>query len=242
MRCQPHNTMPSDKTKLSSKKTSGHWKSIQPKLIAGAESGIWDDVLRDYYYDRLKTRYLDPIEAVRNLHLSKVEEPKGEGFAIVAIQCSLVEFLESCYQGTNYNYDDATHWLFPEWLKSFLPGANSKNTARQYTYKNSGKMFISFLTKRDPFKQYFDGALAKDFYKSVRCGVLHEARTKGTWLIHAKSESSLIVDRAGPDGPILYRDDFQEGISTFIKNYCAAVPQNILLQKAFVRKFEHLCI
>jgi hypothetical protein len=229
--------MPPDKTELSSKKTIGHWKDIQPKLIAGADPGIWDDVLRDYYYDRLKTRYLDPIDAIKNLNLCK-----GEGFAIVAIQCSLIEFLESCYQGTNYNSDDAIHCPFPEWLKSFLPGADSKNTTRQYTYKNSRKIFISFLTKREPFKQRFDGPLAKDFYKSVRCGVLHEARTKGTWLIHAKSESSLIVDRNGPDGPILYRDDFQEGISTFIKNYYVAVPQNIPLQQAFIRKFEHLCI
>ena len=95
--------MPSDKTKLSSKKTIGDWKAIQPKLIAGADPGIWDDVLRDYYYDRLKTRYLDPIDAVKNLNLSK-----GEGFAIVAIQCSLVEFLESCFQGINYRYKNPT--------------------------------------------------------------------------------------------------------------------------------------
>jgi hypothetical protein len=100
--------MPSDKTKLSSKKTIGDWRAIQPTLSAGAGRRIWDDVLRDYYYDRLKTRYLDPIEAVRNLHLSKGEEPKGEGFAIVAIQCSLVEFLESCYQGINYKHKKPT--------------------------------------------------------------------------------------------------------------------------------------
>jgi len=208
--------MPSDKTKLSSKKTIGDWKAIQPTLIAGANPGIWDNVLRDYYYDRLKTRYLDPIDAVRELNLSK-----GEGFAIVAIQCSLVEFLESCFQGINYRY---------------------KNPTPPHEYSNSGDVFVSFLTKRPPFNGTFtDGTLARDFYEAVRCGVLHEARTKGTWLIHAKSGSSLIVDRNGPDGPILYRDDFQEGIRTFIKNYRAAVPKESPLQQAFIRKFEHLC-
>ena len=152
--------MPSDKTKLSSKKTIGDWKAIQPKLIAGADPGIWDDVLRDYYYDRLKTRYLDPIDAVKNLNLSK-----GEGFAIVAIQCSLVEFLESCFQGINYKH---------------------KKPTPPHEYNDSSAVFVSFLTKRSPFNGSFtDEALARDFYESVRCGVLHEARTKGAWLIRA---------------------------------------------------------
>jgi hypothetical protein len=236
MSFQPLNTIPSDETQLSSKKKIKDWKTIQPKL-AGAGAGVWDDVLRDFYFDRLKTRYLDPIDAVKDMN-----QRNGEGFAIVAIQCSLVEFLESCYQGINYEHDEATHWWFPECLKHILQGANSRSVARQYTYRSSRKMFISFLTKRAPFNQHFTTPLAKDFYRSVRCGVLHEARTKGTWLILAKSESSLIVDRNGPDGPILYRDDFQDGICTFIDDYRAAVPKDISLQKAFIRKFEHLCI
>jgi hypothetical protein len=234
---QPCNSIPSDETELSSKKKIRDWKVIQPKLLAGADPGIWVEVLRDFYFDRLKTRYLDPIDAVRNQN-----KRNGEGFAIVAIQCSLIEFLESCYQGTNYDHDDAIHWRCFEWLKSFRPGGNSKKTARKYTYKNSRKMCISFLTERAPFKSRFNGALAKDFYRSVRCGVLHEARTKGAWRILAESGSSIIVDPDGRDGPILYRDDFQDGICKFIDDYRAAVPKKCLLQEAFIRKFEHLCI
>ena len=188
-------------------------------LESGASPEIWDGVLRDYYYDRLRTRYLEPIKAVKNLHFFKCRKPEGEGFAIVAIQCSLVEFLESCFLGINYKRKKPT-----------LP----------YEYGESGTVFVSFLCNRAPFNGCFtDEALAWDFYDSVRCGVLHEARTKGAWLIHAKSESSLIVD---PAGPILYRDDFQEAIVKFIEDYRAAVPQKIKLQQAFIRKFEHLCI
>ena len=206
-------------TKLSSKKTIGHWKAIEPKLVSGASPGIWEDVLSDYYYDRLKTRYLDPIKAVQNLHFFKCRKPEGEGFAIAAIQCSLIEFLESCFQGIDYA------------LKPILP----------YEYRNSGDLFVSFLTKRQPFDGAFNKALAKSFYESVRCGVLHEARTKGAWLIHTrrKNQPSLIVDS---NGPTLYRDAFQEAIITFIADYSTMVPRDRGLQLAFISKFHHLCV
>ena len=127
MRCEPNDTMPPDSTWLSSRKTIGHWKAIKPNLVE-AESAVWNEVLDDFYFDRLKTRYLDPIEAVKNLKKSAEDEkPKGEGFAMVAIQCSLIEFLESCYQGINYDHNGANSWLFPKWLKRCCLGADSSS-------------------------------------------------------------------------------------------------------------------
>lgn len=207
------NARKTNSIKLSPTKTIGDWNAIKPMLIKGADSGIWEEVLRDFYYERLRARYLDPIKAINAKGTSK-----GEGFAIVAIQCSLIEFLESCFQGINYKL---------------------KNPAPPHEYNKSGAVFVSFLTERDPFKGKFGDGLAKGFYESVRCGVLHEARTKGTWLIHAKSASSIMID---PAGPILYRDNFQEAIIKFIENYRAAVPRDNTLQQAFIRKFDHLYV
>lgn len=223
--------MAADSTALSSKKTVGDWKAIQPQLAAGAPPEIWKQVLEDFYNDRLKTRYLDPIKAISGLKLSK-----GEGFAIVAIQCSLVEFLESCFQGINYDHQKPTRGRLRDFCLRFFPWFKS---VPHHTYKDSAKIFISFLTTRDPFRQCFKTkALARDFYKSVRCGVLHESRTKGAWLVHDTSGSALIVD---PAGPILYRDDFQDAIERFIAAYVAVVPNEPQLQQAFIRKFDHLC-
>lgn len=204
--------VPTDSVELSPKKTIGDWNAIRDQLHAGAPPKIWDDVLRDFYYERLESRYLDPIKAIQS-----TPKFKGEGFAIVAIQCSLIEFLESCLQGTNYEY---------------------RNPVAPYEYKNSGDLFVSFLTKRQPFQPHFDEALAGSFYREVRCGILHEARTKGKWVIMAKNPS-LIVDRSQP---ILYRDNFQKAIIQFITDYRTNVPQDVELQKAFIRKFDHLCI
>jgi hypothetical protein len=204
--------VPTDLVELSPKKTIGDWKAIRDQLSAGVTSQIWEGVLRDFYYERLKSRYLDPIKAIQSK-----PEFKGEGFAIVAIQCSLIEFLESCLQGRNYNY---------------------KNPVPPYEYNISGDLFVSFFTERQPFKPHFDRHLARAFYTEVRCAVLHEARTKGKWVIKARNPS-LIVDS---NERILYRDNFQEGIIQFISDYRSMVPQDIELQEAFIRKFNHLCI
>jgi len=143
--------------------------------------------------------------------------------------------------GTNYNSDDAIHCPFPEWLRAFFRALTPKTPLGSTHTRIVVKYLFPFNQART-IQATLRRPSSQGFYKSVRCGVLHEARTKGTWLIHAKSESSLIVDRNGPDGPILYRDDFQEGISTFNKKLLRRCPQNIPLQQAFIRKFEHLCI
>jgi len=202
--------MPAPDTELSTKKTVDDWQKLKPTLL-GSPPTVWAEVARDYFRDRLESRYLKPIDAIRASNAQK-----GEGFAVVAIQCSLVEFLESCYQGKNYR------WRAP-------------TTATEYG--NSGEMFVSFLTKRAPFGARFDEDLAKDFYDAVRNGVLHEARTKRNWLIWASSGRDLIVD---PAGPILYRDDFQAALKKFIDQYCLDLETDTGLQAAFITKFEHL--
>jgi hypothetical protein len=132
----------------------------------------------------------------------------------------LIEFLESCLQGINYKY--------------CRPGQKPG----PFGYSESLAVFRSFLTTRDPFKRDFDAALAEDFYRKVRCGVLHEARTYGTWLVHDWHSSGRCVE---PATPILYRDNLQKGIEAFASAYAAMVPANADLKSAFVRKFENLC-
>ena len=97
---------------------------------------------------------------------------------------------------------------------------------------------MSFLTKRTPFNAEFDAPLARDFYKNVRCGLLHEARTKGGWTIQGKSHAAKLVSRADS---IVYRDDFQDGLLTFFKWYEGSLLTQTQLQDAFTRKFDSLC-
>jgi hypothetical protein len=141
---------------------------------------------------------------------------EGEGFSILAIICSLIEFLESTIQGKNYR------WRRP-----------SDNE-----YSSSKNMFISFLCTRHPFSAAFDPQLAERFYVGVRCAILHEARLKDGWSLVANGPAGVIIN---PDELILYRVNFQDALIKCIDWYGTALQLDRTLQEAFVRKFDSLC-
>lgn len=196
---------------ISPTKRASDWRDVRKNLTPGSNPQLWKKVQRDFFASRISERYLRPIEQIQG-----DGRFRGEGFAIVALQCSLVEFLESTLQGKNYR------------LKK--PG--------EHEYSDSGKMFKSFLQHREPFSADFDGETSKSFYEDVRCGVLHEARTKKGWIIRAGNFSNRIIDG---DNRIVYRDAFQNALGTFFKWYALALPTEVKLQEAFRRKWDGLC-
>jgi hypothetical protein len=166
----------------------------------------------------LSSRYLDPIKVLQDSGTFQ-----GEGFSIAAIQCSLIEFLESTVQGKSY--------------RLLVKGAPPLGP---YEYGRSGEMFESFLLKRTPFTSEFDAAAAHDFYEGVRCGLLHEARTKNGWVIRAK-HGGRIIEVTGSQ-KVVYRDDFQKAILDFVAWYKTALTSDPVIQGAFIRKFDSLCV
>ena len=132
-------------------KTAADWKLTRSILVSTTDPAIWGAAFDDYFETRMELRYLNPIRV-----LQENGTFQGEGFSIAAIQCSIIQFLESTWQGLSYKYRN--------------PGA--------FEYAESGKIFKDFLTKRDPFKTEFTDDIATDFYVGVRCGLLHEAEQK----------------------------------------------------------------
>jgi hypothetical protein len=176
---------------------------------------VWEKAYEDYFVQRLRLRYLDPIKV-----LQENGTYQGEGFSIVAIQCTLVEFLESTLQGVRYRYLG----------RGESPG--------EYEYSSSREIFTQFLTTRKPFSDYFDNSLAMEFYVNIRCALLHEACTKNGWRIWAKNSHGKIVEA---ERKIVFRDDFQNAFLTFIQTYKHELMLNPSLQQAFIRKFDSLC-
>ncbi len=197
---------------ISGRKTAADWLATRQTLVIGRPDG-WQSAYADFYQERLRLRYLEPIEV-----LQANGELRGEGFSIVAIQCSLIEFLESTAQGTNYKYVRRGQQL----------GA--------FEYSSSRDVFVSFLTNRSPFAATFDAGTAEDFYASVRCGLLHEARTKNGWRIWAGGPAAVDTQKK-----IVYRNNFQDGLLTYLAAYAAQLPQDSSLQAAFIRKLDYLC-
>jgi hypothetical protein len=197
-------------------KTVDDWKAFRSSLTLGKDPARWQEAFDSYFHARLSLRYLNPIKI-----LQENGTFQGEGFSILAIQCSLIEFLESTVQGISYRYR-----------------RKKDPSLTQYEYSDSSDIFVQFLTKRKPFSQSFDEQSATDFYVNIRCGLLHEARTKGGWTVWAKSPTQALISVADK---IVYRDNFHEGLLEFIDWYKGALLSDAAIQKAFVRKFDSLC-
>jgi hypothetical protein len=202
------------KTYIAGKKTPDDWYRLRERLSVGTPYG-WREAFTGYFETRLNLRYLHPIKVLQEHGTSR-----GEGFSIVAIQCSLIEFLESTAQGTNYRH------------------IRKGDALSEHEYSSSQNVFVAFLTRRAPFSGTFNELSAQDFYVSVRCGLLHEARTKNGWRIRAQHVQDTI---AAPAKRIVYRNNFQSALLSYIHAYGEQLPQDAQLQEAFIRKFDHLC-
>ncbi|ABR60067.1 hypothetical protein GOD90_16820 [Sinorhizobium medicae] len=190
-------------------KTKDDWRDFAKKLIPGGDEVLWAEAFDSFLFGRLRSRYIDPITAVRD-----GSKWTGEGFTIVSIQCALIEFLAALRQGKKFRHE---------------------NPVPPHEYKNSRDLFCDFLRRIDPFDKLFTKAKAKDFYANVRCGLLHEARTKGDWIIWASGIPAVDCQRK-----IVYRDSFQDVIERYIHDYGLALLKEIPLQEAFIRKFDDL--
>jgi len=196
-------------------KTVEDWKKFRNILLKSENKSDWEIAYNDYFYERLKSRYLNPITILQDNSTYQ-----GEGFSIVTIQCSIIEFLETTIQGLKYK---------------FLKKGEKLD---KYEYSSSKDIFISFLCKREPFSSEFNEAISNEFYTNIRCGLLHEARTKNGWKIHAKSISKNIIDFKKK---IIYRDNMQEAFDKFLAIYKKNLVERKEYQQAFIRKFDSLC-
>jgi len=118
----------------------------------------WDKAF-EYFDKRISERYLEPVDVLIAYEKSKFPIEKKFGFTIFAIDCLLIETLQSFYEGIT---DSSGH---------------------------SQRLFKNFLMQRDYFKSYFETDYeAKQFYINFRCGILHQAQTFGDTKIWSVGE------------------------------------------------------
>jgi len=91
-------------------------------------------------YDRMNGRFFEAVRAM--------EEQEFSGFALLALDCLLIESLQQFKEGVD-------------------------TTPRG----QGGRYFERFLTGTE-FKKYFDAVTAAVFYDEFRCGILHQAEIK----------------------------------------------------------------
>ena len=204
--------------KIAGNSTVADWEEFRDKLKYGKEPENWKLAYEAFFLTRLETRYFEPIRL-----LIRHGDNVGEGFSIVTLQCSLIEFLASTLEGKSYKY--------------IHPDAVDEKCG-EHEYSTPTRMFTSFLRSAVPFKNYFKSDSASDFYKYVRSPLLHEARTKGGWKILAGDSSHPPIDIKKR---IVYRNSLHSAFEEFVEWYGENLPRSEEFQRAFIRKFDGLC-
>jgi hypothetical protein len=190
------------------------WYSRRNTLIDGEADG-WSEAFDDFLMQRIQLRYLDPIDKVDG-----ASDGRGEGFAIVALLCSLIEFLESALQGRTYR------------------SGQNPDPIRYYNNAECADIFKSFLRERHPFNEYFDNGKAEIFYNDLRCGLLHDAQTRSGWLIWKGDDNDLLINF---EKKILFRNNLRDAFDEFLADYRTQLCSSKELQEAFIRKFDAIC-
>lgn len=199
---------------IAGKRTDKDWRLLEDKIRQDFNNDkSWEDAYK-FFKERMFHRYICPAEQIQH-NASTV----GEGFSITAILCTLIESLETFYGGQCYKYDK--------------PRKN-----HEYGNAKSEELFVNFLSTREPFKQVFDEPLAKEFYKNVRCSLLHDAATRGGWVIRIDTNSLI---EKGPAKTVLNRKLFLDYMKRYIEDYKDVLIASKQRKNAFIRKMNCIC-
>ncbi len=194
--------------------------ALKKRLQSKPSRRLWGSAFRRFYRMRIDTRYLHPIASIQR-HDTK----NGEGSAIAALFCSLIEFLESCERGDNFH---------------FIGRTKDKLLPNEYNERQASRYFKDFFQMRKPFYSLIPPELVDRFYQDVRCGLLHEAQTKGGWFISTAASRGALVSRKGSQ-ITLFRNQLVPALETYFVDYRKRLLIDSSTQQAFIRKFDHLC-
>jgi hypothetical protein len=177
------------------------WPTDRNRLEAGDDEA-WKlavEILRK----RLCGRYLDQSRALLDRSYS--------GFAVLAIDCAVVETLEQFRRG-------------------------AKETPRRMGLQ----FFKTFLTKTR-FGNHFTEATAQLFYETVRCGILHQAETTADSIVKKKSATFVVKQSTTGNGITINARRFHEELEAALADYVSALlAGDVGLRTSFITKMNFI--
>ncbi len=227
------------------------WKEVRKELNKKCAYYVYEDETSEYwdkaveiFSERLEKFYIKPLyqlikaskddESSQSVDTNKSEKKlEGQGFVIVTAQCALIETFAAFKEGKIYK---------------------DKKEDEIYYYK-SAELFKKFLESEELFQKNFGGndkPSISDFYISVRCGLLHETRTKIKWVIKADVKNYLKKDiiteetfAAKTSGKyIVFRNQLQKALKDYFVQYKKDLKEEgeeyDNLRRLFARKLDHL--
>lgn len=224
--------MPPD-TRIAGDKKVSDWLALRTQLIE--EPTGWKRAF-DFFKLRIETRFLQPIQSILS-----IDRQLGEGHAACALQCVPVEFLEAFHQGKLYRPPLEERTLGERAKRLGITPEQLERHTQPNEYASSASLFVSFLTNRKPFARAFTKRRASTFYRHFRCGLLHEAATKGGSKVRSQKpeDPDCLVEETG-NGLVIYRDACQRALLDYLKAYSKELLQSKPLQAHFIRKMDDI--
>lgn len=177
--------------------------------------------------NRVKTRFLDPIEKIKNDGVRS-----GEGFSITLIAVVLMEALAAFEYGRSYKEHKANE---------------TRNFIAPCEYLSSARLYKELFKNSQSLKNGTNSDVRDRFYGYIRCGLVHEARTKGTELIisNTSTRNSQPEKYYYKEGKhyIFNRDLFIDRLKEHFNNYLNQLnqPVRLLLRKNLAFKIDEIC-
>jgi hypothetical protein len=185
--------------RISPKYTDAHWKALTFTTEADWQRGV------DIFEDRIRRRFLDTIQ-----HFERME---FAGFAVLALDCLLIETLQQFRRGEDETLDG-----------------------------DGRAEFADFLTKTR-FGKFFDPNTARKFYWQIRNGILHQGEVKGNARVVIKRSAPVVELTHDGRGIVVNRLRFHREMVQYVDEYVAQLrdPANADLRKKLRRKMNYIC-
>lgn len=123
----------------------------------------------------------------------------------------------------------AVSCLMIETLESFFQGWNDTRNKSQIAFCN--------FFDRNPELHFIKG-YSQEFYKHVRCGILHQAETTGGW--HIRRDGKIF----NRQNKTINAKKFHDAVESVLMNYCndlETLDWNSELLKNFRKKMKSIC-
>lgn len=191
----------------------GEWKSLDLRNNPNCEVD-WQRAI-SIVECRLVQRYFEPCNVLIATELRVARKPTDfrYGFAIMAINCLLVETLQS-----------------------FIMGKTS-------TRDQSEELSKMFLTTAEAFKNHFNDVTAKTYYEDVRCGILHIGETHNMSLIRvvgplvSEHDGGIIINRTR------FHEGLRKEFDRYLSDLRSATPsqRRTEFRKRLKKKMNFIC-
>lgn len=174
------------------------------KVLDLSTEEAWQKAI-DIFENRIRGRFLEPI--------SYIEGYTYAGFAVLALDCLLIEALQQFREGIGIT-----------------------------PYRQSKTLFRRFLTETS-FGSYFSKETAEMFYDQIRCGILHQAEVKKSSRVRIGEEVPLVSTTDDDKGLVINRKLFHKQLLSEFGEYLSNLrdPSNIGLRAKFRKKMDYIC-